>query len=469
MALSDRVRKLNTPDSTDGPIVYWMNREIRVNNNWSLLYAQQLATERNQPLIVVYNLVTEFLGGRGRQLQFKLEGLQEVEENLGKLNIPFYLIIEKDGKNSGKEIIQFCNNHSAGALITDFYPLRLPRTWSDYVCQHIDCAFYEVDAHNIVPAWVVSDKKEYAAYTIRNKIYKHLPDYFESFPNLKKQSDHNIKAPNINWKSLTPTDIKYPIDWAIGGESQAQQFLKKFIKNDLESYATDRNDAVADVQSNLSPYLHYGMISRQDIALQIIDHVDTPIVKLMSGSRNKAKVNPDAKLTIKDHAGAFLEELIVRAELADNFCFYEPNYDNSRGFPSWAIETLHQHARDKREYIYTQTEFENAQTHDDLWNACQMQMVKSGKMHGYMRMYWAKKILEWTKNPDDAMAIAIYLNDTYELDGRDPNGYAGIAWSIGGIHDRPWFDRDVYGKVRYMARSGCEKKFDVAAYIETWT
>ena len=162
---------------------------------------------------------------------------------------------------------------------------------------------------------------------------------------------------------------------------------------------------------------------------------------------------------------AFLEELIVRRELADNFCFYQPNYDTFAGFPAWAQKTLNQHRRDRREKLYTAEELESGRTHDELWNAAQRHMVQRGKMHGYMRMYWAKKILEWTASPEEAQAVAIYLNDRYELDGRDPNGYAGIAWSIGGVHDRAWFERPVFGKIRYMSYNGCRSKFKVEAYI----
>ena len=160
-----------------------------------------------------------------------------------------------------------------------------------------------------------------------------------------------------------------------------------------------------------------------------------------------------------------LEELIVRRELADNFTFYNTQYASFDGFPAWAKQSLNEHRKDKREYLYSLKQFEQAETHDPLWNAAQTQMINKGKMHGYMRMYWAKKILEWTPSPEEAMMIAIYLNDKYELDGRDPNGYAGIAWSIGGVHDRAWFDRPVYGKVRYMNYRGCESKFNVKEYI----
>ena len=158
--------------------------------------------------------------------------------------------------------------------------------------------------------------------------------------------------------------------------------------------------------------------------------------------------------------------MIIRRELSDNFCEYEKNYDYFEGFHHWAQKSLNEHRNDEREYIYTDEQFEEADTHDPLWNAAQNQMKTTGKMHGYMRMYWAKKILEWSPSPEIALQVAINLNDKYELDGRDPNGYTGIAWSIGGIHDRAWFERPVYGKIRYMNYNGCKSKFNVFKYIE---
>jgi len=195
-------------------------------------------------------------------------------------------------------------------------------------------------------------------------------------------------------------------------------------------------------QSNLSPYLHFGQISAQRIALEV----------------RKARLDPEAQK-------AFLEELIIRRELSDNYCYYNPDYDRPSGFPAWAQKTQATHQDDRREYDYSSEQLEKAQTHDPLWNAAQMEMVHKGKMHGYMRMYWAKKILEWTKSPEEAQRIAITLNDKYELDGRDPNGYTGIAWSIGGVHDRAWGERPVFGKIRYMSYNGSKSKFDVKGYI----
>jgi deoxyribodipyrimidine photo-lyase len=214
-----------------------------------------------------------------------------------------------------------------------------------------------------------------------------------------------------------------------------------FINKKLADYDTARNDPSKDGQSGLSPYLHFGQISAQRVALEALRSTAPEPVKEV-----------------------FLEELITRRELSDNFCFYQLAYDSPKCFPDWATKTLAKHRRDRREYLYSMKDLEAGRTHDDLWNAAQREMVLHGKMHGYLRMYWAKKILEWTRSPEEAMRIAIHLNDRYELDGRDPNGYAGITWSIGGVHDRPWGERKVFGMVRYMSEKGCRSKFDVDAY-----
>jgi deoxyribodipyrimidine photo-lyase len=199
-----------------------------------------------------------------------------------------------------------------------------------------------------------------------------------------------------------------------------------------------------DGQSGLSPYLHFGQLSPQRLAWLVARSV----------------LPAEAK-------DPFLEELIVRRELADNFCLFEPFYDQFAGFPDWARTTLNQHRQDKREYLYSLADLEAGTTHERLWNACQRDLIRNGRLHGYLRMYWAKKILEWTADPETALEYAITLNDRYSLDGRDPNGYAGIAWSIGGVHDRAWRERSVFGKIRYMNIAGCRRKFDVDGYINS--
>lgn len=469
-----RIYSDNHKPNGDGPVVYWMDRDIRVHDNWALVYADQIAREENRELIVVYNLVTNFLGGGERQWKFKLEGLQEVAETLAEMNIEFQLLVD-DSDSSSKSVSDFLHQSGAGVVVTDFSPLKIQRKWKREVEKKFPHRFVEVDAHNIVPVHVTSDKQEFAAYTIRPKIHKNLPEFLEDFLKMKEHEEKSKSkkiSNKINWDSLLDNknvdrDFMGEVTF-IGGEKEAHKHLKHFLKHSLRRYALERNDPLSLAVSNLSPYLHYGMISAERVALEVVEVVGEKVTSIIESHRNKAKAVNDRDLTLTDHAGAFLEELIVRRELSDNFCLYNENYDNPDGFPEWAQKSLHKHAKDKREKLYTKHEFEKAETHDDLWNASQMEMVKSGKMHGYMRMYWCKKILEWSKSPEEAQRIAIYLNDRYELDGRDPNGYTGIAWSIGGVHDRPWFTRPIFGEIRYMARSGCEKKFDVEKYIAKW-
>jgi deoxyribodipyrimidine photo-lyase len=440
----DRLRVLKEGISKDGPVVYWMSRDQRVPDNWALLYAQEAALDRKTPLLVVFSVAHEFLGATMRQYRFMLKGLGALQERLSALNIPFFLLFG----SPDLQITHFIGTNHAALLITDFDPLRIKRTWKEAVCYEVNIPVYEVDAHNIVPCWKASLKQEYGAFTIRPKIRRLLREYLEPFPSV-------IKHP-FSWKGVVR-----PIDWAavgcsvtadrnvteitglMPGEETATSALMKFIQERLPSYDKDRNDPNKPGQSGLSPYLHFGQLSAQRIALEVDG--------LNIQSETKA---------------AFVEELIVRRELSDNFCFYSDVYDRFEGFPLWARKSLNEHRDDPRPYLYSLSQFEGGETHDDLWNACQLEMVMRGKMHGYLRMYWAKKILEWTASPEEAIEIAIYLNDKYELDGRDPNGYTGIAWAIGGVHDRPWATRKVFGSVRYMSYNGCKTKFDVKKYID---
>jgi deoxyribodipyrimidine photo-lyase len=442
-----RVRSINREQPKKGGVIYWMSRDQRVRDNWALLHAQKLALKAREALAVVFCLVPEFLHATIRQYGFMLRGLEEVEHDLAKRNIPFFLLTGAPEKI----LPRFLRTNRVGMLVTDFDPLRMKLKWRHVVARIIDIPFSEVDAHNIVPCWAASSKQEYGAYTIRPKIKRLLPEFLTEFSVLKRHPfTWQGKTEPVDWaaarKNLNvDTDVP-EVDWLTPGEKAAHKALHRFIQHKLSRYAEDSNNPALDAQSNLSPYLHFGQLSAQRIALLVI--------KSLIGIKSK---------------GGFLEELIIRRELSDNFCFYNSNYDNVGCFPAWARESLQKHQKDRREYVYTLKEFEEGRTHDNLWNAAQMEMKKRGKMHGYIRMYWAKKILQWSESPGKAMKIAIYLNDKYELDGRDPNGYVGIAWSIGGVHDRAWGERPVFGKIRYMSYNGCRSKFDVEAYIEQIT
>jgi deoxyribodipyrimidine photo-lyase len=441
---SKRVRLLREGPRTKGAVVYWMSRDQRADDNWALLFAQELAVESKSPLLVVFCLVPEFLGACMRQYAFMVRGLAEADGELDRKGIPLFLV---KGQLESK-LPGLLKKYRASALVTDFDPLRIKRRWKQQVAERINVPFYEVDTHNIVPCTAASEKCEYGAYTIRPKIQRLLGEFLVDIPKLKKHPFAlGEKMPPVDWdkvlRNLRVNRSVAEVDWLGGGSRAGGKMLKDFLRNKLANYDRDRNDPNIDGQSNLSAYLHFGQISAQRVALEV-QKADAP---------RKSKE-------------AFLEELIVRKELSDNFCFYNGKYDTCDCFPEWAKKTLREHAKDKREYTYTLEEFERAGTHDPLWNAAQIEMVRRGKMHGYMRMYWGKKILEWTKTAEEAMEIAIYLNDKYELDGRDPNGYAGIAWSVGGVHDRAWPQHPVFGKIRYMSYSGCKSKFDVRQYIE---
>lgn len=444
MLNTKRIRNLNKLNKEAGHVVYWMSRDQRLNDNWALLFALQKAKELNSSVSVVFCLMPKFLDATWRQYDFMIKGLQEVEKNLETKNIPFFMLYG----NPDVEIPTFIEKNNIGILVTDFSPLKISQNFKTKISKKIKIPFYEVDAHNIVPCWFASNKQEYSARTFRPKINKLLTEFLTDFPKITPQKI-KFKKEKIDWdllyKKLNINFNVKPINWLKPGESAANKLLKNFIKNKIDFYNSLRNDPTQDGQSNLSPYIHFGQISAQRIALEVLK-----------------------KIKDKENVTSFLEELIVRRELAENFCFYNKNYDNIKSFPKWAQMSLERHLKDKREYIYNKNDLENAKTHDPLWNASQIELKIRGKMHGYMRMYWAKKILEWSKTPEEAQKIAIYLNDKYEIDGRDSNGYTGIAWSIGGVHDRAWPERKIFGNVRYMNYAGCKRKFNVEKYIEKY-
>ncbi|MFP4543350.1 MAG: deoxyribodipyrimidine photo-lyase [Candidatus Kapaibacterium sp.] len=434
---------LNSKEYTGGAVIYWMSRDQRMYDNRALNYARDKAEEYGTNLAVCFCPEDYFPGASQRQFAFMLKGLVELAANLYEKNVPFALLKGK----LAKEIPEFLNRINAGLLITDFDPLKIKRKWNDDILKSIRIPFHEADAHNIVPCRIASDKQEYAAYTIRPKIHRLLPEFLSDFPVFKcfKGNDkaflekyHTPVNYDLNKYKSFPGETRFA-----PGEEAAHKVLRDFIDNRLDNYAAKRNDPAEDHLSGLSPYFHFGQLAPQRAVLEVL-----------SSGRDK------------DSVDAFIEEAVVRRELSDNFCFYNENYDNTEGFPDWAKKSIAEHKNDKREFIYSVEQFENAETHDKIWNAAQNEMVLSGKMHGYMRMYWAKKILEWTGSHDEAMQTAIYLNDKYELDGRDPNGYTGIAWSIGGVHDRAWPERTVFGKIRYMNAAGLKRKFDISKYID---
>ena len=311
-------------------------------------------------------------------------------------------------ENTPAEIIKDIN---PAILIIDFNPI-LKR---DYL-KKADFKIYEINGHNIIPARFVSSKQEYSAATIRRKIYYNIYPFLTEFVNLTSD------------------------------KIEADLVLEDFINNKLQHYSETKNNPSGEVTSGLSKYLNLGFIASQRVALEIL----------------KSGVSDINKET-------FLEELIIRKELADNFCLYSENFKDFSSIPNWAKMSLNNHKYDIRPYIYSLEMLEKAKTHDKLWNATQTQLIKEGTTHGYLRMYWAKKILEWMPTPYEALKTAIYLNDKYAYDAPSANGYVGILWAIGGLHDRAFADYPVTGKIRRMTYNSMKRKYDLSNYIKKYT
>ncbi|MFQ3550229.1 MAG: deoxyribodipyrimidine photo-lyase [Armatimonadota bacterium] len=435
-------------DDNGSCVIYWMQRSQRADNNLALDYAISAANSLNKPLIVYFGIYDKFPMASVRAFKFMLEGLFETFNTLSDMGIGVALRRE----NPWEGIVSLAKKLKAALVVVDEDYLKVGRSWRRQAAENINCRFIQIDADTVVPVRN-SDKEEWGAYTIRPKILKVLDSYL---------IPQNSITPNIKWKSKIDNCLDYDnkesfinlayqldvdqsvsaLDNFIGGYSEAIKRMEIFISERLPYY-DKRNEIGINVQSDISPYLHFGQISPLKCALMASDADAT-----------------------KDNIDGFLEQLIVRRELAINFCFYSDLYDSLAGAPEWAMKTIKEHQYDPREQLYTLDELENAQTHDDLWNTAQTELVKYGKMHGYMRMVWAKSILEWSTSFEEALQRAIYLNDKYLLDGRDANGYTNIAWCIYGKHDRPFANRPIFGKIRYMTTSATKRKTDWIAYME---
>lgn len=442
MLHEERISLLNDQKPAAGDyVLYWMQASQRFDFNHALEYALRRANKLGIGLLVYFGLTDTFPEANSRHYRFMLEGLSETASRLEERGIRF--VVQKCSPPDGVTEL----SQQASLVVTDTDYVKLQRDWRSDVSSRIDVPFYQVESNVVVPVEVASQKEEYAAYTFRPRISKHLDQYLVPL----EMSRANESAPRLDTDSLPIHDIAQVLDELNlgenvtpghfrGGAKEAERLLDIFLQEKIDSFPDLRNDPSKDYLSNLSPYLHFGQISPLQIALE-------------------------AKSTESPGVDAFIEELVIRRELSMNFVYYNAHYDELRGLPDWALTTLDEHQSDDREYVYTLKELEQAETHDAYWNASQLEMMKTGKMHGYMRMYWGKKILEWSETPEDAHTIALYLNNTYELDGRDPNGYTGVSWCFG-KHDRAWQERPIFGKVRYMNAQGLERKFAIKNYVE---
>jgi deoxyribodipyrimidine photo-lyase len=494
----ERTKILTTPDVVeprDGTCVYyWMQRDMRTQDNWALLYAEYLAKERNVPLKVLYVLPPPVLSSdegsnsdsdsdgtdsdsnvqvhlppkvcemkmTERHGSFLLGGLKIVEEELHAKKVPFQILTPHEHSQVGQSVHDCVTSQDASVVICDMSPLRQYREWMETQASPLmiqsNLPLYQVDAHNVVPVWFASPKRQVGARTLRPKINKLLQDFMTHFPSFEGNCHISEKQQQplepVSWEEcethLELDESVKPVEWAQPGRKAAMARFEEFTTSPtegLKNFDTLRNDPnFQNVCSNLSPWVNYGHVSFQRLALEA-----RALKKYPNGT------------------ASYIEEGIVRRELSDNFVYYSPdNYDSLETAAVWAQDSLNLHAADEREYIYSLTEFQEATTHDDLWNAAQTQLNIEGKMHGFLRMYWAKKILEWTVSPAQALRFGLYLNDRYALDGNDPNGFTGVGWSVMGIHDMGWKERPIFGKIRFMNYAGCKRKFKVDQFVSRY-
>ena len=443
-----RIHVLNRADPRDGQyVLYWMQGSQRTRCNHALEHAVDRANDLGLPLLTCFGLTDgSYPEANARHYAFMLDGLRDAAANLDKRGVAFACKVG----NPADVVLHYAND--AALLVSDTSYTRVPRQWYEQVAAKVECPYERVEANVVVPVEVASDKQEYAARTIRPKLHKRWDEHLVPLKErevkhradkLKIGGDIDVSDPVAARKKLHVDESVPPSPLFEGGEDAAADLLSRFLDGKLADYAEQRNEPSNDKHSYMSMYLHFGQIAPLALALAV----------------------RDAKQGRKSDRDSYIEELLIRRELAKNFVHFQPEYDSYQCLPDWAQKTLADHRDDPRPKRYTRAQLEAAETDDDYWNAAMKQMLLTGFMHNYMRMYWGKKVIEWCNTPEYAYDTLLYLNNKYFIDGRDPNSYSNVAWCFG-LHDRPWTERPVFGKVRYMNAAGLERKFDIDKYVE---
>lgn len=451
MNLSSRVTQLNQAkeNSKGRYVLYWMQMFKRASHNYALNFAIQMANDRRLPLVVYEGLKFYYPWANDRIHTFILEGVAEKQVEFSERGIRYIFYLQRNKRDPVNTVARLARE--AALVVTDDYPCFIIPHHNQRIAQ-LKLPVYAVDANGIVPLSAVP-KEEYAAYTIRPRINRLLPDLPRAIitPRLDVQKpalsvdcpETMVSAENIP-DLVAQCDIDHtvkPSDRYQGGTKAGRKRLRHFINNILPHYDKTHNDPSIDGTSRLSPYLHFGFLSIQEI-VAAVERAEAP----------------------KAAKDAFLEQTIVRRELSFNLTRYNLHYDSLQSLPAWALKTMREHADDPRPELIDAEKIEAAETYDELWNAAQRELVSTGLLHNYVRMLWGKRVIEWQRNYEMAFELLVHLNNKYALDGRDPNSYAGILWCFG-KHDRPWFEREIFGTIRYMTSRSMARKFNAQRYI----
>ena len=442
----ERVQNLNEADVMKGGyVLYWMQSSQRAEQNHALEYAVRQANDLDQRLLVVFGLTEDYPEANLRHYAFMLEGLKDAQRALQKRGIK--MVVRKGSPDE----VAIEAGEVASLIVTDRGYMLRQKKWREKVARVAGCLVTQVESDVVVPVELTSGKQEHAARTLRPKIGEYLEDFLvELKPTKLEKQSLDMRAEGLDLSETQKVLDEMDLDRSVGalshlykgGTSEAKKVFRRFLTGSFDAYVEHRNQPQTDDVSHMSKYLHFGHIS--------------PVWLVLEASKASTK---------HDNIESFVEELVVRRELSMNFVFYNKDYDSYSNLPDWAKKTLREHRDDERAHTYTRKQLENAETHDEYWNAAMKEMVHTGYMHNYMRMYWGKKILEWSNTPEHAYRTTLYLNNKYFLDGRDPNSFANVAW-VFGQHDRGWPERKIYGKVRYMSAGGLERKTKPDQYVE---
>jgi deoxyribodipyrimidine photo-lyase len=467
-------------------VLYWMIAFRRLHWNFALDRALELARVLNKPLIIFEPLRCNYPWACDRIHRFVIDGMAEKIGALDHAPVFYYPYVEP-APDAGKGLLAALAERACSVINDDFPCFFLPRMVNS-AAKKISARVESVDSNGLLPLRA-TDQVFPTAYAFRRFLQKNLPDHLERIPSsdplarldlprmkaLPKEITKRWPAATKDWLEDSTSLAALPIHHGIGpatgdgaargGEAAAREMWSEFLKSKLESYGENRNEPAAEATSGLSPYLHFGFMSAHQMFHDLMARENWSPKKLAlraDGSRS-------GWWGVSANAEQFLDQFVTWREVGYNFSSHRrDDYDSYQALPDWAQKTLAKHARDERAVMYTLKDFAAARTHDPLWNAAQRQLVSEGRIHNYMRMVWGKKILEWSRTPQEALEIMIELNNRYGLDGRNPNSYSGIFWCLG-RYDRPWGpERPIFGTVRYMSSDNTARKLHVKKYLEKY-
>lgn len=459
-------------------VLYWSLTARRPKWNFALQRAAGWAAELNKPLLVLETLVCDYPWASARLHRFILEAMAADRQHYEHAGVAFFPFAERKAGECAA-LVQVLGARAC-VVVTDEFPCFFLPAYIADAAQKMGVRVEQVDSNGLLPLRA-ADRTFPTAYAFRRYFQQNAPRHLAEFPAedplAKLKLPRLARLPTEISKRFSPADAALaepdqfcsglPIDQAVqpvptrGGCDAAGAALRHFLSRGLERYATERSAPESDASSGLSPWLHFGHLSVHEVVATIMREEHWAPARLGAKTHGKR----EGWWGMSAAAEAFLDELIIWRELGYNFCFHRPDYDQFKSLPEWAQATLAKHAQDKRKWSYDLAAFEQAATHDPLWNAAQNQLLREGRMHNYLRMLWGKKILEWSASPQAALQIMIELNNKYALDGRDPNSYTGIFWVLGRF-DRPWApERPIFGVIRYMSSENTARKFSVKGYL----